>query len=345
MASDQQTTMKRAATLLVALIAATQALANTAIERCDRAAQMLTEIMAVPEKAIPSDLLRKAHCVALIPGVKKVGFVIGGRFGKGVLVCRTPDGDSWTGPSTIRVEGGSFGLQIGASSTDVVLLLMNRDAVDKLLSSKFTLGADASVAGGPVGRSMQAQTDAQMRAKMLSYSRSRGVFAGVSLEGATLRPDSDDNRLLYGKPVSHKQILSGGVPPPDAVANLAEMLTRYSSPDRDTLSSAGETAELGPADVRKQPGILKISSKPSLAEVRLSGDFNGLTPRAKEVPPGEYEIVLQKKGFQEWTQPVSVSPGETVTVHADLVPIEASSEQDAQSDQATPSGIRIIGPR
>jgi lipid-binding SYLF domain-containing protein len=312
--------------------------------------------MDTPESAIPAELFHKAHCVALIPGVKKVGFGFGGRFGKGVLSCRNQGGETWTGPSAIRVEGGGFGLQIGASSTDVVLLLMNPSAVEKLLASKFTLGADAAVAAGPVGRSVQAQTDAQMHAKILSYSRSRGVFAGVSLEGATLRPDSGANQLIYGKEVSHKQVLTGEVVPPDSVSNLARTLVRFSSPDQDTISAAEKHGGLsedgrleGPghtgSDGEKQ-GVVKISSEPSLAEVQLGGNFNGLTPRAKAVEPGEYEIVLQKKGFEEWTQVVRVGAGETVTVHADLAAIKAaSSDQTAESKQSQESRIRVVGLR
>ena len=337
--------MKRTVMLLLALVVGTGATTNPAVERIDRAAEMLSEIMAVPEKSIPADLLLKAHCVALIPGVKKVGFVFGGRFGKGVLLCRNQETDSWTGPSAIRVEGGSFGLQIGASSTDIVLLLMNQDATDKLLSSKFTLGADAAVAGGPVGRSMQAQTDAQMHAKILSYSRSRGVFAGVSLEGATLRPDSDANRQLYDRRVTHKQILMGEVASPDAVGRLAAALTRYSSPSRASLASRNDS-EPGSQKVSDEPGVLRITSEPPLAEVRIGGDFNGLTPRSKEVSPGEHEVIVEKKGFQSWTQIITVPEGETVTVHVDLAPSKPTPPPPGnQSGESTSSGIRVTGPR
>ena len=203
-------------------------LAGEAIDRANRAGEVLDEVMMTPESSIPQDLLNKAHCVAIIPGVKKAGFIVGGRYGKGIISCRAPGNEAWTGPSAIRIEGGSVGLQIGGSSTDVVLLLMNKSGKDKLLSSRFTLGGDAAVAGGPVGRSAQAQTDAQMRAEILSYSRSRGVFAGVSLEGATLRQDADDNEELYGKRVTPKQILDGELAPPETVHSLMAALNRYS---------------------------------------------------------------------------------------------------------------------
>ena len=203
-------------------------LAGEAIDRANRAGEVLDEVMMTPESSIPQDLINKAHCVAIIPGVKKAGFIVGGRYGKGIISCRAPGNEAWTGPSAIRIEGGSVGFQIGGSSTDVVLLLMNKSGKDKLLSSRFTLGGDAAVAGGPVGRSAQAQTDAQMRAEILSYSRSRGVFAGVSLEGATLRQDADDNEELYGKPVTPNQILDGELAPPETVQPLMAALNRYS---------------------------------------------------------------------------------------------------------------------
>ena len=203
--------------------------ANKAVERTWRAAEVLDEIMGIKEQSIPLDILGKAHCVAIIPGVKKLGFGFGGKYGKGVLTCRAPDKKGWTGPSTVRIEGGSFGLQIGGSSTDYVLLVLNEKGKRKLISSKFTLGADAAVAAGPVGRSAQAQTDAQLSAEILAYSRSRGVFAGVSLEGATLRPDKADNRDIYGKPVTPAEILNGDVAAPDPVRVLIDKLTKYSA--------------------------------------------------------------------------------------------------------------------
>ena len=219
----------RVSILLILTVVSLAARKNKAVERCDNAARVLDEIMGARDGAIPQDLLGKAQCVAIIPGVKKAGFGFGGKYGKGVLNCRGKDNKGWTGPSTVRIEGGSFGLQIGGSSTDVVLLVMNERGAEKLIQSKFTLGADASVAGGPVGRTATAQTDAQMHAEILSYSRSRGVFAGVSLEGATLRPDHDANFKIYGKDVEPKRILSGEIPAPESPQNLLATLSKYSS--------------------------------------------------------------------------------------------------------------------
>jgi len=202
---------------------------NKAEKRVVEAARVVDEIMAAPDKGIPEELLSNAHCVAVIPSMKQAGFVFGGRYGKGVMTCRHPQGAGWTGPSTVRLEGGSFGLQIGGSSTDVVLLVMNERGSEKLMQSKFTLGADASVAAGPVGRMAQAETDALMHAKILAYSRSRGIFAGLTLSGATLRPDNDDNWDLYGRRVEHAAILQGNVATPASGEVLGATLNKYST--------------------------------------------------------------------------------------------------------------------
>lgn len=178
-------------------------------KRILESAHVLDEIMGAGDKGIPQDLLEKAQCVAVVPNLKRAGFIVGGKYGKGVLTCRTENGPDWSAPSTIRVEGGSIGLQIGAGETDVVLVVMNRAGMEKLSKDKFTVGGDASVMAGPVGRSAQAQTDALLKAEILAYSRSHGVFAGISLDGATLRPDNDDNAKIYGRPVTQEELIHG----------------------------------------------------------------------------------------------------------------------------------------
>jgi SH3 domain-containing YSC84-like protein 1 len=203
--------------------------AGDASKRLDDSAQMLTEIMSAPDKGIPQDLLRRAQCVVLVPGLKKGAFIVGAKYGKGFMLCRKASGVGWSAPAAIRVEGGSFGFQIGGSETDVVMLVNSESGVKKLLQDKFTLGADASVAGGPVGRTSSAETDAQLHAEILTWSRSRGVFAGISLEGATLRPDEDWNTELYGKPTTDKEIVMGDIPAPPAAAKLEGTLDKYSS--------------------------------------------------------------------------------------------------------------------
>ncbi len=193
-----------AMTALLAMASAAPSFADTPKERLEDTTTVLREIMTAPDQSIPQELLDQAHCVVIVPGVKSGAFMVGGKYGRGYAACRSPRGSGWGPPAAVRMEGGSFGFQIGGSETDVVLLVMNQRGMDKLLESKFTLGGAAEVAAGPVGRSSTAQTDAKMTAKILSYSRSRGVFAGVSLQGATLRQDLDENERLYGREYSNK---------------------------------------------------------------------------------------------------------------------------------------------
>jgi lipid-binding SYLF domain-containing protein len=175
------------------------------------------------DKGIPEDLLEKAQCIVVIPELKKGGFILGGKYGKGFIDCRHANGKGWTPPAAIRVEGGSFGLQIGGAEADVVLLVMNEEGAKKLLESKFTLGGDVAVAAGPVGRDSSANTDAKMTAGILSYSRARGAFAGLALEGGTLREDLDDNAELYGSKLTNKEVLAGSTVPAAANQFLAEL--------------------------------------------------------------------------------------------------------------------------
>lgn len=196
-------------------------------KRIHESAAVLSEIMAAGDKSIPEDLLRKAECVGIIPNLKRVGFILGGKYGKGVLTCRLDNATGWSAPSTIRIEGGSIGLQIGAGETDVVFIVMNKDGVNGLMKDKFTIGGDASAMAGPVGRTAEAKTDAMMRAQILAWSRSRGVFAGVSLDGATLRPDKEDNEKIYHRAVTQREILTGKVSPPASAQALYTELNRY----------------------------------------------------------------------------------------------------------------------
>ena len=187
---------------------------------------MFKEIMDAGDRSIPRDLLRDSQCAVLVPGMKKAGFIGGGEYGRGFALCRTPKG--WSAPIAMRMEGGSFGFQIGASETDLILLVKSKNGMDHLLKSKFTLGGDATIAAGPVGRESNANTDLTMHAEILSWSRSRGVFAGIALRGATLRPDEDVDTILYGHTVDRAAALNGQVPPPPAAAELVQTLTRYS---------------------------------------------------------------------------------------------------------------------
>jgi lipid-binding SYLF domain-containing protein len=229
--------------------------ADTPAERLSDAAKVFSEIMATPDKGIPQDLLEKANCAVIVPGMKQAGFIVGAKYGKGFAVCRKGGaGGGWGAVEAIRVEGGSFGFQIGASNTDVVMLVMNEKGMRRLTEDKFTLGAEATVAAGPVGRQSTAQTDAQLSAEILSWSRSKGLFAGIALTGATLRPDNDVNQELYGSKLSAKEILTGSTQAPAAAETLVSTLTQYSrheSADRPAESRAKDAVE-GTADRKKK---------------------------------------------------------------------------------------------
>jgi lipid-binding SYLF domain-containing protein len=197
-------------------------------DRLDDSASLFVEIMGTPDKSIPQDLLSKSHCIVLVPGMKKGALGFGGKFGRGFSLCRAASGQGWGPPAAVRIEGGSFGLQIGFSSSDVILLVMNERGMKKLTSSKFTLGAEATAAAGPVGRDATAQTDALMTAEILSWSRSKGLFAGISLDGATLRNDIDENQIMYGQRWESKDILTSGAKPPVTATKLLAALNKYS---------------------------------------------------------------------------------------------------------------------
>ena len=221
--------MKIAKFGLLCICAGTVLHAESAKERLQTASTVLSEIMAAPDKGIPQELLEKAQCIVVIPGLKKGAFIIGGKYGKGFMSCRRAAGVGWSAPASMRVEGGSFGFQLGGAETDAIMLVMNERGATKLMESKFTVGGDASVAAGPVGRSSEANTDAKMQAEILTYSRSRGAFAGIALDGATLRPDGEGNKELYGnKDMSSQQIVMATTKIPDSARPLISQLNKYS---------------------------------------------------------------------------------------------------------------------
>jgi lipid-binding SYLF domain-containing protein len=201
--------------------------ASDETERLQAAREVLQEILATPDKGIPEDLLKKARCAVVVPGAKKGAFIVGGEYGKGFVTCRSAKGQGWSAPAAIRMEGGSVGFQIGGSENDIVLLVMNEKGADRLMSSQFKLGGDASVAGGPVGRTTSAATDATLRAEILSWSRARGAFAGVSVSGSTLREDRDANKSLYGKELGTREVVSGGVAAPAEAKPFLAVLAKY----------------------------------------------------------------------------------------------------------------------
>ena len=198
------------------------------IQQSEKAARVFREIMDTPDKGIPQDLLENAECVAVFPSVIKAGFIIGGRGGRGVASCRKAMG--WSAPAFFNLGGGSIGLQIGASSTDFIMLFMNKDGLNSLLSDGFTLGADATVAAGPVGRQTGASTDLKLTAQILSYSRSKGLFAGLELKGVVIKPDKDDMRDVYGEDVTAREVLKENkVTAPVSVRAFPNTLGRFSS--------------------------------------------------------------------------------------------------------------------
>src|SRR5450432_122928 len=223
--------MKKLLFLFLAISLSTMALAadddsdSKAVDRIKAASDVLDQIEGAPDQGIPEEVLGSAECVAVVPSMLKAGFIVGARYGKGVASCRTAKG--WSAPAFISIEGGSFGLQIGGQAVDLVMLIMNQDGMKNLLASKFKLGADASVAAGPVGRAATADTDWKMRAQVLSYSRARGVFAGLELSGAGIHQDKDSTREFYGHLVPFKTSLAGGLEAPQSAYPFLSTLAKW----------------------------------------------------------------------------------------------------------------------
>jgi SH3 domain-containing YSC84-like protein 1 len=211
--------------VVVTPMLATAAWAADTAERLRDAAETVNSLAAAPDKGIPQDLLKDAHCIVVVPSMKSGAFVVGAEYGRGFASCRT--GKGWSAPAAVKVEGGSFGFQIGGTETEVVMLVMNKKGMDRLLSTKFTLGGEVKVAAGPVGRSGQAKTDAAMTAEILSYSRAKGVFAGVALTGATLHEDDSANKDLYGKEIPNRTILTGSVTVPASAEPFLSAIRRF----------------------------------------------------------------------------------------------------------------------
>ncbi|MEO7014173.1 MAG: lipid-binding SYLF domain-containing protein [Dokdonella sp.] len=221
--------LMRLITGLLALTAITVQAAEPELKRAENSVRVLNEIMQAPDKAIPRDLLQSAHAIVVIPDVLKAGFVIGGRRGEGLIAVKTRDG-TWSNPAFVNLTGGSIGFQAGVSSTDVVLVFRTERGVDSIVNGKFTIGADASAAAGPVGRTAQASTDAQLKAEIFSYSRARGLFAGVAFDGSVLSIDHGSNQLIYGDGVTPRRIFDGGVNDvPAALVEFRDRLEEYTA--------------------------------------------------------------------------------------------------------------------
>lgn len=287
-----------AATLLASTMAVAADEPSEQVKRMDAAAAVLDEIMGTPDKGIPEELLDSAKCVAVIPSMVKIGFVFGGRHGRGLATCRTKSG--WSAPAPFTVTGGSWGLQIGGEAVDVVMLVMNDNGMEKMLSSKFKIGADASAAAGPVGRHVEGETDWKMRAEVLTYSRARGAFAGVTVNGASITQDKDGTRILYGRMIPSAQILKGQVKDPQGShkflatvkkyateANVAEASDRRNETQKtvkqnETLSSAEAKGAIE-EKLKSEPGLESKDIQVTLTAdaVELSGSVINSNDRDK----------------------------------------------------------------
>jgi lipid-binding SYLF domain-containing protein len=232
--------------VLFALLVSSVTLAETAAGRVESAATVLNEIMSTPDKGIPSEILGSAKCVAVVPSLIKGGFVVGGMHGRGMASCRSANG--WTAPAPLTTTGGSFGLQIGGQAVDLIMVIMNDRGMQALLTSKFKLGADASVAAGPVGRHAEGSTDWKMRAEVLTYSRARGLFAGITFNGAVIHQDEDATRELYGRMVDFKTILTGAVQTPQSAEAFVAALRKAAGTDTAPPSTpAGSSTSSRPS--------------------------------------------------------------------------------------------------
>jgi SH3 domain-containing YSC84-like protein 1 len=239
-----QTRWHRVCALVLTLILASASWAKSddkdtsdVLKRTQKATDVLNEIMGAPDKGIPLDVFAKAKCVAVVPSMMKAGFVVGGRYGRGVATCRTASG-KWSAPAPLTIAGGDWGLQIGGEAIDLIMLVMNEKGLNNLLSSKFKVGADASAAAGPVGRQAEGSTDWKMKSEILTYSRARGVFAGVTLNGAVVKQDEDATRVLYARAVPFSDILTGKVAVPRGTEAFLAAVQKFADEARAERSSA-----------------------------------------------------------------------------------------------------------
>lgn len=286
-----------AATILASTMAIAEEEPSEQVKRMNASAEVMNEIMETPDKGIPEELLDSAKCVAIIPSMVKIGFVFGGRHGRGIATCRTSSG--WSAPAPFSVTGGSWGLQIGGEAVDVVMLVMNDKGMERMLSSKFKIGADASAAAGPVGRHVEGETDWKMRAEVLTYSRARGAFAGVTVNGASITQDKDGTRILYGRMIPSAQILTGKVKPPAGSQKFLSAVRKYGSNGQTEEASERSSRSTTDAHTRtlsqtERKGTIeeKLKSEPGLeskdiqveltaSTVTLSGSVNSSDDRDK----------------------------------------------------------------
>jgi lipid-binding SYLF domain-containing protein len=273
------------------------------VDRVSAAAKVLSELMATPDKGIPEKILTGANCVAVVPSMLKAGFVVGARYGKGVATCRTSH-NTWSAPAPFRIEGGDWGLQIGGEAIDLVMVVMNKDGMQQLLSSKFKIGADASAAAGPIGRQAEGEVDWKMRAEILTYSRARGVFAGVTLNGAEVKQDTDDTLALYGRDVSFEKILTGKVPPPTGTrpflaevakvfheAKAAEQAKTEEKESESAGGSAGTAASSSDRASRQAQG--DANSNDSIGNNTQAGSQDSPAATKETTPQSQVQAEIQ----------------------------------------------------
>ena len=268
------------AVLLFAVVCSTLSFADTAAQRVEAAATVLNEIMATPDKGIPTEILDSAKCVAVVPSLLKGGFIVGGSHGRGVATCRTQNG--WSAPAPFSMTGGSFGFQIGGQAVDLVMMVMNERGMQALLSSKFKLGADASAAAGPVGRHAEGSTDWKMRAEVLTYSRARGLFAGVTVNGSSITQDETATKELYGRLVPFKTILTGAVPTPQTAEPFVAAV-RKAVNEASGASTSTAPAQQTPVPVNPPPASPAPTMSPEPASAAPSPSTT-TTPESSPAP-------------------------------------------------------------
>jgi SH3 domain-containing YSC84-like protein 1 len=302
--------MKRPLSLvLFALLLCSWSFAESAAGRAESAATVLSEIMSAPDKGIPEEVLGSAKCIAVVPTLLKGGFIVGAAHGRGMATCRTPDG--WSAPAPFSISGGSFGFQIGAQGVDLVMLVMNDRGMQALLSSKFKLGADASAAAGPVGRHAEAATDWKMRSEVLTYSRARGLFAGVTLNGAWIAQDDSATREIYGREVPFKSILTGAVPTPQGGEPFVAAVRKITG--NETNAAAPSPRQNVPVN---PPPSAPAAANPAPAPAPAPANAGPSTPAAPAAEPAPANVPPANQAAPAPTPPPGIAALEGKPVRA-----------------------------
>lgn len=302
------------------------------LDRVNAAATVLQEIMATPDKGIPQEILSSADCVAIVPSMKNAGFVVGARYGRGIATCL--NNGAWSAPAPFVVEGGSWGLQIGGQAIDLVMLVMNQHGMTQLLNSKFKVGADASAAAGPVGRHAEGSTDWKMRSEILTYSRARGIFAGITLNGAVVKQDDDSTQALYGRVIPFKQILTGNVPAPASTrAFLADVAKYFHNARSDENASATRVNTAPTSNTSTTGGTSGTASTPSTTNTTAAPSGSVSSDTGATTSPN------MQPAASAPTTPATATPAESATPASSTAPASSAAPSAATppSTSATPS--------